>query len=86
LPAEVARAPKQGFEIPTATWLRGDLAERMCATLDPPEARLYEFVERPVVDRLRREHASERADHGRALWTLLTLQTWFDNADRYRHS
>jgi asparagine synthase (glutamine-hydrolysing) len=86
LPKEVARAPKQGFEIPVASWLRGPLAGRLRAALEPPGARLYEYVDRVVVDRLREDHARERADHGRALWALLTLQTWFDHADRHRHS
>lgn len=75
-----------GFEIPVARWLRGRLSETLRGALEPASARIYEFVERSVVARMMGEHQTERADHGRALWSLLTLETWLTDADRARHS
>lgn len=76
LPADIARAPKQGFVIPATAWLRDRLRGRLEATLRSPAARIHEHVRADVVDRLVREHVDDRADHGRVLWSLLTLETW----------
>ncbi len=73
LPAEIAGAPKQGFEIPVAAWLRTALADRVRALADP-SARIAEFLDPVAVSRAIGEHLDERADHGRLLWTLLTLE------------
>jgi asparagine synthase (glutamine-hydrolysing) len=75
LPPEVARAPKQGFEIPVAQWLRGDLAPRVRA-LASASARIAEFVQPAAVADAVDAHLDGRADHGRLLWTLLTLEAW----------
>ncbi len=89
LPTEVVHAPKQGFEIPAARWLRGPLSERLRQTLDSANAHIFEYVERRVVTRMMHEHQSEQADHARALWSLLTLETWLNtspDANRNCHS
>ncbi len=75
LPAEIAGAPKQGFEIPVSRWLRGPLAPRVRA-LAEPRAHIADYVVPAVTADVVREHLEGRADHGRLLWTLLTLEAW----------
>jgi len=82
LPREVATAPKQGFEIPVARWLRGALAPRVRALL-ARDARIHEVVDPAAVADAVRAHLDGRADHGRLLWTLLTLEAWLA---RSRHA
>jgi len=75
LPREVSEAPKQGFEIPVASWLRGELAPRIRA-LTASTARIHAFVQPSAVLDAVTAHLDGRADHGRLLWTLLTLEAW----------
>jgi asparagine synthase (glutamine-hydrolysing) len=74
LPAEILAAPKHGFTLPAAEWLRGPLA---------PFAREVLAVDRGIVDvaacgRLLDEHVAGRRDNWKQLWTLLSFCVWFD--------
>ena len=76
LPPNVFSAPKRGFSVPLARWLREDLRETMCETL----------LEGPLLDRgvCRREalvglindHLKGRDDHQHRLWALMILARW----------
>jgi asparagine synthase (glutamine-hydrolysing) len=81
LPAEIASAPKQGFEVPIAAWLRGPLAARARA-LTAADARVHEFLEPRAIATAVEEHVEGRADHGRLLWSLVTLESWLGRAKR----
>ncbi len=83
LPRGIVRRRKRGLSVPLSTWLRGPLypwaEERIGST------RLAAVgVERPAALALLEEHRSRRADHARALWTLIVLSEWMDWAAR-RH-
>lgn len=78
LPAEIARRPKQGFEVPIDEWLRGDLAELAGDMLAPERLRRRGIVEPRVVARLLDEHRRRDADHGLRLYALLSLELWFE--------
>ncbi|HKQ57488.1 MAG TPA: asparagine synthase C-terminal domain-containing protein, partial [Candidatus Eisenbacteria bacterium] len=78
LPEALLQRRKQGFSPPFSAWARGPLralvddalsAERVAraGVLDPAAVR-------EVVD----AHLENRADRGRTLWTLLSLQMWAD--------
>jgi asparagine synthase (glutamine-hydrolysing) len=74
LPAEILAAPKQGFTLPAAEWLRGPLASY---------ARDVLAVDRGLLDvaassRLLDDHVARRRDNWRELWTLLSFCVWFD--------
>jgi len=83
LPRGIVHRRKRGLSVPLSTWLRGPLypwaEERIGST------RLASVgVERPAALALLEEHRSRRADHARALWTLIVLSEWMDWAAR-RH-
>ena len=74
LPAEILAAPKHGFTLPAAEWLRGPLA---------PYAREVLAVDRGILDvaestRLLDDHVALRSDNWKQLWTLLSFCVWFD--------
>jgi asparagine synthase (glutamine-hydrolysing) len=74
LPAEILNAPKQGFTLPAAEWLRGPLV---------PYARDVLAVDRGILDvaattQLLDDHVARRGDNWKQLWTLLSFCVWFD--------
>lgn len=76
LPDELLQAPKRGFVIPTAEWLRGPLrplAERLLA----PERLADQGLFRPeFFQRFVRPHLEGRADYHAQIWTALMFQIW----------
>jgi asparagine synthase (glutamine-hydrolysing) len=82
LPAEVARAPKRGFEVPMAAWLRSELRPTVHEMLLGSDARLHELVRPGVVRRLAFEHQAGQRDHASRLWALLCLEAWLRRAPR----
>jgi asparagine synthase (glutamine-hydrolysing) len=78
LPDEIRTRGKMGFGVPLPLWLRtrwrGVFEERV---LDP-SAPLWRWLRPEPVRDLWREHQERRADHGHALWALLTLSTWLE--------
>lgn len=79
---EVLGRPKQGFDVPVGTWLRGPLRPVLEAGLS--EAALCRRgVLRPApVAELLRQHLAGTADHGRKLWALLVLELWLQGTER----
>jgi asparagine synthase (glutamine-hydrolysing) len=78
LPREILRAPKQGFSIPVAAWLRGPLQgfarETLSAEMLARQGCLDPAAVTPLIDR----HCSGREDLSRQLWGLMAFTLWFD--------
>ena len=71
LPRRALYRPKQGFVTPVSAWFRGPLAAEAAALATAPMLRPY--FDCQAVERLAADHRSGRAEHGRTLWQLLTL-------------
>ena len=80
LPESILHRPKQGFEMPIDSWLRGPLRERFEATVLDPRAPLDGLIDRARAGRVYRAHLAGVGRHGATLWSLLVLACW---ADRY---
>jgi asparagine synthase (glutamine-hydrolysing) len=78
LPPEILRARKQGFSIPAAAWLRGDLLPFARDVLSTDAVRRQGFFRPETVAALIDEHAARREDHSRQLWGLLAFTLWHD--------
>jgi asparagine synthase (glutamine-hydrolysing) len=76
LPSSIRTRGKMGFGVPLATWFRGGLKEYLHDHLDRSGARIFEYVDRPAVQRCLADHQGRVADHGQRLWVLLTLELW----------
>ncbi len=74
LPEELLNRPKRGFGVPLDRWFREDLAPLVGGTLGAPDSRVGEHVSRDAVRALLADHERGTANHGHALWTLLTLE------------
>jgi asparagine synthase (glutamine-hydrolysing) len=80
IPGEILTAPKQGFSIPAAAWLRGDLAETARELLAPSRLREQGFFQPEPVARLLDDHLARRADRSRQLWSLLVFSLWAERS------
>jgi asparagine synthase (glutamine-hydrolysing) len=76
LPPAVLSRPKQGFMIPLASWLRGELRSLVEEGLDPGRVRARGLFAPGVVGRLVREHLDRTRNHADRLWALLILELW----------
>jgi len=78
LPAEILRGRKQGFSIPAAAWLRGELEPFARDVLSPGSMRRQGFFRPEAVTALIDAHVARREDLSRQLWGLLAFTLWFD--------
>ncbi len=76
LPEEVLDGPKKGFELPVTRWLRTDLAPFAREVLLDGQSIDSGWIRAEEVATLIDEHVGGTADHGRRLWSLLTLELW----------
>jgi asparagine synthase (glutamine-hydrolysing) len=79
LPERIARAPKRGFSIPAAAWLRGDLEPFARDMLSPDRLRAQGFFDPAAVTRLIDAHVARREDLSRQIWGLLMFSLWHEH-------
>ena len=79
LPREIVRGRKQGFSIPAAAWLRGDLEPFAREVLSPDRMRDQGFFRPEAVTHLIDRHKSRKEDLSRQIWGLLMFSLWHDH-------
>jgi len=67
---------KRGFRIDMCKWLRGALKPLLMDALLPIDDVFSFEIDKKVVRKLVHEHLAATRDHGRVLWTLLSLVLW----------
>jgi asparagine synthase (glutamine-hydrolysing) len=75
LPASILDRPKQGFSVPLAEWLRGELREYSREVLLDPGAFSVGRFRAGAVEALLDEHR-DGSDHSQRIWALLMLELW----------
>jgi PAS domain S-box-containing protein len=81
LPKKIVYRRKRGLSVPLAIWLRGPLegwAREMLSSGRLDHVGLSTKAALEIFE----EHQMRRADHARALWTLLALSEWIAWAER----
>ncbi|MBT8461677.1 MAG: asparagine synthase C-terminal domain-containing protein, partial [Gemmatimonadetes bacterium] len=78
LPKSGALRRKRGFEVPIDDWLRGPLRPALTDLLAPDLVDRQRVLRSSEVTRMVDAHLERRADHGRALWSLMVLSRWLD--------
>ncbi len=81
LPGEVLRRGKQGFAVPLASWLRGELRDEMCDVLLDDSLTARGMFRRDALEGLINDHLSGRDDHHHRLWALMVLARWLAQQD-----
>jgi asparagine synthase (glutamine-hydrolysing) len=77
LPKSIVHRRKRGLSVPIGRWLRGPLRDWAAKSLG--NERLGKIGVRPgAALELFSEHCQLKAEHARALWTLIVLSEWLD--------
>ena len=76
LPADVLGRRKQGFSPPFSAWARGPLRVQVDEMLSYARVARAGVLDPLAVREVVNAHLENRADRGRTLWTLLSLQMW----------
>jgi asparagine synthase (glutamine-hydrolysing) len=84
LPPAIVRGRKQGFSIPAASWLRGQLQPFARDILAPDRIRRQGFFRPEAVARTLDAHAAGREDLSRQLWGLIAFSLWYEREARVR--
>jgi asparagine synthase (glutamine-hydrolysing) len=82
LPREVVHGRKQGFSIPAAAWLRGELAPFAREVLAPDVVAAQGVLRPEAVTAVLDRHVSGREDLSRQLWGLLSFTLWYERQVR----
>ena len=76
LPADILYRKKQGFSIPLAEWLRGELRDYVEDTLFSRDARERGYFDYRELEKIWRQHLRGITDCSAHIWTLLMLELW----------
>ena len=77
LPRAIQQAPKRGFEVPVARWLRGPLRPLCEDVLLSRSGLVADLLDRTALENIiRAERPVEPGRWGRQLWSLLMLGIW----------
>jgi asparagine synthase (glutamine-hydrolysing) len=85
LPPNIARRPKQGFQVPMADWLRREFGDFARQCWNDSGASRAGYLVRSQVDRLFREHAGGAADHSRMLYAVTAFSLWWEDSQVDAH-
>jgi asparagine synthase (glutamine-hydrolysing) len=78
VPREILQGKKQGFSIPAAAWLRGELEPFAREVLSADTLRRQGYFKPEAVSAMIDTHVSRREDLSRQLWGLLTFTLWHE--------
>ncbi|WP_298610701.1 asparagine synthase (glutamine-hydrolyzing) [uncultured Thiothrix sp.] len=80
VPAEMVNRPKQGFNVPLASWLRGDLRAWAEALLDKTVIQQQAYLNPGLVEKEWQNFLKGAANQQR-LWCILMFQAWLASQD-----
>jgi len=78
LPDEIIDRRKKGFGIPIARWLRNELKDFMCDSLNETKIKRQGFFNYSYIKKLVDDHLERKVDNRKALWSLLVFQIWHE--------
>ncbi len=76
LPKSILAHPKQGFEGPTASWLRQEGAECIRSAIEQHRTAHVPLLRAGYLEPLLAEHVASKADHAKLLFSSLTVMEW----------
>jgi asparagine synthase (glutamine-hydrolysing) len=76
VPPAVARAQKQGFSGPDASWFRGESIAYVRRALLGRDAAIFEYLDRDTVHGLVEQHLSGEENRRLLIWSLLSVEEW----------
>lgn len=78
VPPTIAHAPKRGFGVPAATWLRGHLQDWAEPLLDRDRIVAQDIFCPDTLGTMWQDFKNGRDQHVEALWCVLMFQQWYE--------
>ena len=79
LPQKVVNRSKKGFGIPIAKWFCGSLKKPLQEIIRDPNSFVNTIFEKSYTNYLMENHFQKKQNNGKMLWTLYTLENWYNN-------
>ena len=79
IPEEIFDAPKKGFGIPLAQWMRNELKEDVILNLNDDFLNSIEGLNSKMVKKFMQLHFRNKGDYSTYLWRVYVLSKWFTN-------
>lgn len=77
IPADIAKAEKQGFSAPDASWFRGESIDFIKAKL-APSSPIYKYMDFEGVSGLAEQHFSGRENKRLLIWSLISFDKYLE--------
>lgn len=77
IPADIAKAEKQGFSAPDASWFRGESIDFVKAKLAPTSP-IYKYMDFEGVSGLAEQHFSGKENKRLLIWSLISFDKYLD--------
>lgn len=77
IPADIAKAEKQGFSAPDASWFRGESIDFIKAKL-APSSPIYKYMDFEGVSDLAEQHFSGRENKRLLIWSLISFDKYLE--------
>jgi asparagine synthase (glutamine-hydrolysing) len=74
--ADIVDRPKVGFRVPVSEWFRTHLSSSVRELLQSDASRCRQWLDATTIDSLVNDHLSGKADRGKQLWPLVSLEVW----------
>lgn len=78
MPPQIARAKKQGFSGPDASWFKGESIDYVENTLRDRQSMVFDFLDYDTVQSLLSQHLSGQTNRRLLIWSLLNLHWWLN--------
>lgn len=78
IPSDIARAEKQGFSSPDASWFKGESINFVRRKLLDNDASIYQWMDRKEIQRLLNEHLAGQQNRRLLIWSLLNIEEWLN--------
>lgn len=78
IPEDIYTAVKKGFSSPDQSWFKGESIEFVKATIFNDKAKIYNYLNKEVIQKLILEHLSGDQNKRLFLWSLLNFEEWCD--------
>lgn len=79
LPPETVGRKKWGFRVPLDLWFRGPLRPMLSDYVSSSRSLSSTYGDRSAIDRLIERHVTAEVDADIALWTLLSVEIWYQD-------
>lgn len=78
IPDDITKGAKQGFSSPDASWFKGESIDFVKRKLFDNNSRIYEFMDKKVVEGLVNEHLEGKNNRRLLVWSLLNVDEYME--------